>query len=134
MNLSELKASLLDRETQLILFRRDGTFVASDQALSDLQEWKGKSLYDLVPLLQSLAPALQHISGSDVIELPCVDFDFPGYCGYFDFAFQPHPEDADCLLWLIKDQTKMYRYYARVQQERNELRLEKEYRDLGKSA
>lgn len=133
MNLNQLKAQLLDPSAQIILFRKDGMLVDSCESLTELEAWKEQSLYDLVPLLKSMEMAFEHI-GEEVIDLPCVDFNLNQRHGYYDFTFQQHPEDPELIIWLIKDQTRIYRYYLAIQQERNLLRLEKEYQEHGKSA
>jgi hypothetical protein len=133
MTLRDLKASLLDPQAQVVLFRREGLLVDSCHSIARLDAWEGRSLYELVPLLRSMKMVF-HSLGSATMDLPCVEFDLEGVKGFFDFQFMAHPEDPGLLVWLIRDQTRVYRYYQGIQQERNLLRLEQEYREHGKSA
>ncbi len=132
MNLRELK-SLLLVDTQLIVFRKSGIMLESCHSLTNLQPWIGHSLYESIPLLRSMRMVLEHLS-VETIDIPSVDFVLGQRQGYYDFRFSLHPEDPDLILWLIKDQTRIYQSYAGIQQERNVLRMEKEYRERGKIA
>lgn len=133
MTFRDIKYQMLGETTQIIVFHKEGQMIESCHCLSDLQSWEGKNIYEMLPLLKSMKMAFEHI-GNDVIDLPCVDFVLQQRHGYYDFVFQKHPENPDHIVWLIKDQTRVYRYYQAIQQERNLLRLEKEYKDIGKSA
>lgn len=123
MNLPELKSRMLDDSAQIVVFRKeDGLMVDSCHKLSDVSGWQGQSLYDLIPLLKSMAMVWANI-GEEVVDIPCVDFVLEQRQGYYDFVFRRHPDNPDLILWLIKDQTRIYRYYQGIQQERNEMRL-----------
>lgn len=133
MTFRELKYQMLSDTSQLIVFHLDGRLIETCQSLSTLESWEDKSLYEMSPLLKSMKMVFENI-GTDVIDLPCVDFVLNQRHGYYDFTFQVHPENPDHIAWMIKDQTRIYRYYQSIQQERNLLRLEKEYKEIGKSA
>lgn len=134
MTFRDLKYQLLNDSAQIIVFHKhEGRFIESCHSLSNISNWEGKNIYETLPLLKSMKVVFQHI-GTDVIDLPCVDFILNQRQGYYDFTFKAHPDNPDLIAWLIKDQTRVYRYYQSIQQERNLLRVEKEYKDLGKSA
>ncbi|MDP5171909.1 MAG: hypothetical protein NWR72_16790 [Bacteroidia bacterium] len=134
MTLQQLKAHVLDHSAQVIVFQKDGLMVDSCHTLSGVKSWENKSLYDSISLLRSMQFAFSHIGNEEVIDIPCVDFVLEQRQGYYDFTFSLHPENPDLVVWLVKDQTRVYRYYAAIQQERNLLRLEKEYKERGQSA
>lgn len=133
MTLRELKYQMLNETAQVIVFHKEGRMVETCHSLSNIESWEGENIYEIMPLLKSMRIAFEHI-GNDIIDLPCVDFILQQRHGYYDFTFRAHPENPDHIVWIIKDQTRIYRYYQAIQQERNLLRLEKEYKDIGKSA
>ena len=133
MNLKELKLQLLDSHSQLIVFERTGAFIDSCNSLKDLSQLKGQSVFDQFPELEGLQKAIMELSPMDKpISLPAVDFSFKGERGYFDFEIYAHPDDPNLAMWLLLDQTPLYKYFQEIQQERNILLIEKEDRKSGK--
>jgi hypothetical protein len=132
MNLRDLKLNILGRFAQAVVFKRDGEMVDSCDSLVRLQTLMGTSAYDVFPLLGSMRDVLsQHKSAAKPISIPCVEFSHAGRSGVFDFAFHVHPENTDLLVWIWIDQTEIYEYLRKVQQERNILLIEKEDREMG---
>ncbi len=123
MTLTELKTHMLDDSAQVIVFRKsDGRVINSCNRLSNVEAWKGRSLYDFVPLIKSMEMVWNHME-DETVDLPCVDFILEQRQGYYDFLFRLHPEHPELIVWLIKDQTRIYRYYQGIQQQRNEMLL-----------
>ena len=90
------------------------------------------SLYDLDPLFQSMETQIKNLhSSSAPIFIPCVEFDFMGRKGFYDFQISIHPENPELRAWLVVDNTSVYKYYQKIQQQRNELLMEKETRSRG---
>lgn len=134
MNLRELKLHVLERYAQVVVFKRTGEIVDSCDSLAVLDAQIGASAYDVFPLLGSMKEVLaHHQSAAKPICIPCVEFSYPGCSGIFDFAFHVHPEDEALLVWAWVDQTEIYEYLRKVQQERNMLLVEKEDRETGRN-
>ena len=133
MNLKELKLQLLDSHSQLVLFERAGAYIDSCNSLKDLSYLKGRSVFDEFPELEGLQKAILGLSPMDKpISLPAVDFQFNGDRGFFDFEIYAHPDNPDLAMWLLLDQTPLYRYFQEIQQQRNLLLIEKEDRKNGR--
>ena len=127
MKVSELKHLILDQMAQLIVFDRAGHLLESCHALVDLKAFIGSSLYERYPLLDSLKEVLQNLSSSSLpLSLPGVDFSFEGRWGYYDFELFVHPEHPNKLVWILLDNTALYRYFRPIQQERNEMLADQE--------
>ena len=134
MNLNELKSQRMNEKAQILLFKREGILVDSCHSLVDLSSSFGRSVFDQWPVLESIRPILSDIGESmDFFRLPAIEFALDGLNGIYDFEFFPHPEDPELLQLLIMDQTRIYRYFQRIQQERNVLLLEKEYQQTGRN-
>ena len=133
MNLKELKLQLLDSHSQLVVFERTGAYIDSCNSIKDLSYLKGRSVFDEFPELAGLQQAIQQLSPKDKpISLPAVDFSFNGERGYFDFEIYAHQDEPDLAMWLLMDQTPLYKYFREIQQERNMLLIEKEDQKNGK--
>lgn len=134
MNLRELKLHLLGRFAQIIVFKRDGEMVDSCDSLVRLHPQMGASAYETFPLLGSMREVIAaHKSPAKPICIPCVEFSYQDRSGVFDFSFHAHPEASDLIVWVWVDQTEIYEYLRRVQQERNMLLVEKEDREMGRN-
>ncbi|MFK7924514.1 MAG: hypothetical protein AB8H47_21335 [Bacteroidia bacterium] len=134
MKLKDLKCQLLDHQHQIIIFDLQGTILDSCNAIVDLNQISGDSIFDKWPVLESIRPALTNLADLEIpLRLPAVELSLPTLKGIFDFEFSIHPENPAHIIWMMIDQTKIYRYFRRIQQERNMLLLEKEYRETGRS-
>lgn len=132
MNLKELKLNLIESKTQVIVFGSDGLIKSSCQSMENIAPFVNSSLYDLDPLFKSMEMLIKDMEpDSDPIFIPCVEFDFVGRKGFFDFQISVHPESPELRAWLIIDNSSVYKYYQKIQQQRNELLMEKETRSNG---
>ncbi|MEM6801829.1 MAG: hypothetical protein AAF696_10535 [Bacteroidota bacterium] len=131
MNLDELKLDLIKPKTQVIVFGKDGAILKSCHSMEDMSSFVNSSIYDMDPLFKSMERLIQAMRpNSEPIFIPCVEFDFFGRKGYFDFQISVHPDFPDLRAWLAVDNSSVYRYYQKIQQQRNELLMEKERRNL----
>ena len=129
MNLDELKLSLIQPKTQVIVFGKDGPMLNSCQSMEDMSSFINSSLYDLDPLFKSMERLIEGMHAkSEPIFIPCVEFDYFGRKGFFDFQISVHPDFPELRAWLAIDNSSVYRYYQKIQQQRNELLMEKETR------
>jgi hypothetical protein len=133
MKLKDLKYRLLDQRAQIIVFHKSGELLDSCHSLVNLEASIGRSVYDKWPVLEGVRATMETLGTLEpYYRLPAVEFALPDLNGIFDFEFYPHPEEPQQVLWLMLDQSRIYRYFQRIQQERNVLLLEKEYRDTGR--
>lgn len=131
MNLNELKLDLIKPKTQVIVFGKEGAILKSCQSMEDMSSFVNSSIYDMDPLFKSMERLIQGMKpSSEPIFIPCVEFDFFGRKGFFDFQISVHPDFPDMRAWLAVDNSSVYRYYQKIQQQRNELLMEKERRNL----
>ncbi|MEM6345221.1 MAG: hypothetical protein AAF927_15125 [Bacteroidota bacterium] len=134
MSLKEHKYQLLNRYHQIIIFDLEGKLLDSCNSMIDLKQLPNQNVFDQWPVLESVRPALHQLEDLEVpFRLPAVELSLPELKGIFDFEFSIHPEYPEQIVWLLIDQTRIYRYFRRIQQERNMLLLEKEYRETGRS-
>ena len=134
MNLRELKLRMVERFTQVVVFHKiSGKLIDSCDSLARLEAHIGASVYDLFPLVGSMQEVFaRNKSAAKAVCIPCVEFSFPGCAGMFDFTFHIHPQQDELLVWTWVDQTEIYEYLRKVQQERNILLVEKEDRETGR--
>lgn len=132
MNLKELKLNLIESKTQVIVFGKDGAILNSCHSMENVNPFINSSLYDLDPLFKSMELLIKEMTfKSEPVFLPCVEFDFLGRKGFFDFQISVISESEDLRAWLIVDNSSVYKYYQKIQQQRNELLMEKESRKNG---
>jgi len=132
MNLKELKLSLIESKTQVIVFGKDGTILDSCQSMVNIAPFIKSSLYDMDPLFKSMEFQIRNLDTSpEDIFIPCVEFDFIGRKGFYDFQICVHPDSPQLRAWLIIDNSAVYKYYQKIQQQRNELLIEKELKNKG---
>ncbi|MEL7534541.1 MAG: hypothetical protein AAFN10_24760 [Bacteroidota bacterium] len=134
MSPKDLKYQFLNRYHQVIIFDLKGNLLGSCNSMIDLDQLPNQNVFDQWPVLESVRPALSQLEELDIpFRLPAVELSLPELKGIFDFEFSVHPEQPEQIIWLLIDQTRIYRYFRRIQQERNMLLLEKEYRETGRS-
>ena len=127
MKISELKLEVLNQLAQVIVFERTGRILDSCHGLVDITSIVGQSAYKVFSLLGSIKEVLTDLSSdAPPIKLPAVEFSLLDKKGYFDFQLFAHPKKENLLVWVLIDNTPLYEYFAKIQTERNLLRLEKE--------
>jgi len=134
MSPKDLKYQFLNRYHQVVIFDLEGNLLDSCNSMIDLQKLPTQNVFDQWPVLESIREALTQLEELEIpFRLPAVELSLPELKGIFDFEFSAHPDQEGHIVWLLIDQTRIYRYFRRVQQERNMLLLEKEYRETGRS-
>ena len=127
MSLKKLKCMLTANRSQITIFERSGRFVESCNTIMDYQYLEGKSVFEHIPLLESLAPTLSELQMQDApIYLPAVSENRNTETYYLDYHIYNHPEQEDYLILLAMDYSEMYKKLIALQQERNELRMQLE--------
>ncbi len=133
MNHEALKIRYSRYFLQTLVFEENGNLISSCDSLFATELWLGQNLYQKFPLLGSLQDAIHALDQSaKPISLPAVEMNFYGYKGIFDFDIYVHPSDEKLRVWMILDNTPLYRHLQEVQQERNLLKMENEDLRLGR--
>lgn len=133
MNLRDLKLHLLESLAQIVVFRKSGEILDSCDSLVGLEAVVGKSAYETFPLVESMREVINlHQNAGKPISIPCVEFTYKGFTGVFDFSFSSHPQDSQLVVWTWVDQTDIYEYLRKIQQERNMLLVDQEDEANGK--
>ncbi|MEL6651044.1 MAG: hypothetical protein AAFQ87_09615 [Bacteroidota bacterium] len=129
----DLKQQLLNARHQVVIFDLEGQIIESCDTIVSVETWPSANVFDQWPVLEGIRHILPELSNLEIpFRLPAVELSSFGLEGIFDFEFTIHPEHPEQIVWLMCDQSKIYRYFRRVQQERNMLLLEKEYRQNGR--
>lgn len=127
MSLKKLKCMLTANRSQITIFERSGKFVESCNTIMDYQHLEGKSVFEHIPMLQSIAPSLSQLQMQDApIYLPAVSEVKNSETYYVDYHIYNHPEQKDYLVLLAMDYSEMYKKLIALQQERNELMMKME--------
>ena len=118
---------LTANRSQITIFERSGRFVESCNTIMDYQHLEGKSVFEHIPMLESLAPTLTQLKMKDApIYLPAVSESQNAETYYVDYHIYNHPEQENYLILLAMDYSAMYKKLIALQQERNELRMQLE--------
>ncbi|MEM6629126.1 MAG: hypothetical protein AAF694_05615 [Bacteroidota bacterium] len=118
---------LTANRSQITIFERSGKFVESCNTIMDYQHLEGKSVFEHIPMLQSIAPSLSQLQMQDApIYLPAVSEVKNSETYYVDYHIYNHPEQKDYLVLLAMDYSEMYKKLIALQQERNELMMKME--------
>ena len=129
----ELKLHLLDKLAQVVVFDREGKILESCHSLINFGGLIGKSAYDTFPILGSMREVIRSLAvAGKPMSIPRVELAFRGLTGVFDFELYVHPDNDDWVIWFLIDQTQIYEYLRKIQQERNILLVEKEDRESGR--
>lgn len=116
----ENKENIFFNGVQNVVISEDGNLVDSDNVIIDLSHLSGLSLYDEYPVTESALEGMK-AEGKKELYLPRVEMEIDHKKYIFDFYFRHiGPKDDRTFLWVIQDLTKVYKYLAHVQQERNE--------------
>lgn len=129
----ELKNQLLNDLSQVVIFDKTGKILDSCHTLSDFKHLIGNNAFQTFPFLLSVRESLDLLTKESPSQSYVgVEMDEYGLDGYYDLDLRIHPYHDNEYVWLIVDQTQIYRYFREIQSERNKLRMEMEYLLTGK--
>ncbi|MCS6821858.1 MAG: SpoIIE family protein phosphatase [Microscillaceae bacterium] len=128
------KQNYKNKRIQFVLFDLQGNIIESCDTLVNISLYQDVSIFDLSPFLESIKDVLASlILNPDKIELPLtyprLEIPLLTREGVFDYSFETftHPETKEkYIVWIIEDNTDLYQYLWKVQQERNETAIRKE--------
>ena len=127
MSLKKLKGMLTAHMAQITIFERSGRYVDSCNSLVNYSQLEGKSIFNHLPMLQSMEPALSTMQIKDApIYIPAVEENQGDHSFILDYHIYNHPDNEDFLVLLAMDYTRMYEKLRGLQQERNELLMKTE--------
>ncbi|MFK7899370.1 MAG: hybrid sensor histidine kinase/response regulator [Cyclobacteriaceae bacterium] len=123
MDLSKLKTAYFEDKSQFVLFEQDGGIKDSCNSLIELD--LSTSLYDQMPLIDSIKETFKTLPTDEELNYPCVNHIIDGAIKYFDFHFR-RSSKVGKVLWIIIDVTEQYEQLIHVQQERNHAAISEE--------
>lgn len=114
-----MQTDYFDKMQQVISFDRHGTVLASSDTIALVAP--GISLYEEVPFLLSFVDAVGAMQpGEEEMVLPCIDCNFFGEEGLYDFVFCPPEASGNSQDLVVLDFSKQYRHVRKYQQGHNE--------------
>lgn len=114
------KENIFFNGVQNVVLSAEGMLIDSDNTILDLKHLLGKCVYDEQPVAESAIEGMKS-SGKKELYIPRVEVEIDHQKFVFDFHFKLiGPENERNYLWVIQDLSKVYKYLAHVQQERNE--------------
>ncbi len=120
--------SKTDKSHQIILLNDDGSIHYSSETLFSTKSYKGKSILNDNPFLDSIFKQLLELEvGGATIRYSKMENPIPLLKGAFDFSFsRVKREGGQFILWSIYDYSDLYKKIKASQQKRNEMELYKE--------
>ncbi len=137
MGIHDYKIAYFSKIAQIILFDKTGKLIDSCNTLIDTTPYQQKSLFEAFPFLDSLKAVLinwnKEQASKEPLYFPRVEWTYNNKEWIFDFTLYKDT-DKGAIVWLIQDLSKQYEYLLKVQQERNETIIKKEYIELKNKA
>ena len=119
--LDELKYRFFKDSIQLCILDRRGFVVYSCNTLVNFDRYKVLSTLDYFPLLESIWADVMQLDKKNPISITRLELDLNEKLGYYDYHFEPYPEDNNLIAWYIIDQTSTYSAFQNLIQQRNEM-------------
>jgi len=126
--LERYKHEYFSRHTQFILFDISGCLIESCDSLFSTKPFANTLIPNWFLFMESIFESLKTLKVGQKITFSAVELQFPALPGIYDFDFSIHlPERKKMCCWVINDCTEQYKKYRKVQQERNELKINQEH-------
>lgn len=127
--LEQAKILFLPSHLQFSILDDTGTLLETSNSILDLSGYINQSVFEFSPFLESIYPELIKLKEGENLTYPRVEKVFPEedkkiYEFYF-YRFYPNEETA-LLVWVIESREEDYKHLSKIQQERNQLMIEKE--------
>jgi len=124
--LNKYQLTHLSRNTQFILFDIHGNLLESCNSLFPTQDIRKQIVYEWFPFLEGIADALQMMKPGQEMLFQRVQKPSAQLPGAYDFNIARPITNPDTLLLIIADHSEAYRQYQALQQQFNELYIEKQ--------
>ncbi|MBK9462473.1 MAG: hypothetical protein IPN94_24385 [Sphingobacteriales bacterium] len=128
MSINDYKLAFAQRSLQIVLFNQQGVPVESCNTFINLTEYHEKqhSLFEVFPFLDSLKKHLLSLplDGSE-IHFPRVEFSHNQTDWFLDNTFYRSVSQPELIVWVLSRFEDDRRYLREIQQERNELVVQK---------
>ena len=123
--LNKYQLNHLSHNTQFILFSIEGKLLESCDSLFPTSVLRDQVVFEWFPFLEGIANVLQMMESGQEMLFQKVQKPSASLSGAYDFkVIHPHTE-TDALLLIITDYTEIYHQYQALQQQFNELYIEK---------
>jgi|GEM_PF-994254 len=123
-SLEEYKFDRIKQSAQFLLIDTEGKLVDSCDSLFDTSK-KAEEVKYWMPLLESIVDQILTLElDSPELFLPKIQAPMQELKGFYDFSFSKiEKNDQELILWIIYNNTKIYKDFFSYQQNRNELVL-----------
>lgn len=124
-NISRYKEDYLKDLHQFFIFNTEGIIQDTCNSLSDLTEDIGNTnIYDAFPFLESFKLELQNLPIQETLSYECIGMKHKSLEGTYDLFIKRYAQNEFCLV--LEDRTQKNEYWQSIQQERNEVIIQKE--------
>ncbi|MGB1205927.1 MAG: hypothetical protein ACPG5B_09785 [Chitinophagales bacterium] len=120
MAINKYKIEYLAQKAQVVVFTNRGKLIETCDALLHISIYKSESLFEVFPFLESLQESLTTIEVGKELYFPRVEYNYRDQDWVFDFTFYRSTHNANHIVWVIQNFTKLYQHLMLIQQERNE--------------
>ncbi len=130
MDLKELKYREANKNTQVVLFNKNGDILESDDTLAKVSGTDFNVFSDTI--FCGMEDSLEDLGINESLDLDCINTDFSGKTSHYDFSLVKLKEDQIGLV--VHDYGKQYEKIFELQQERNlaEIQANKAEREASK--
>ncbi len=125
--LNKYRLTHLSNSTQFILFSTEGKLLESCDSLFSTSTLSDQAVFEWFPFLEGIADSLKTIEQGQEILFQKVQKPSASLSGAYDFKLLRPLTETDTLLLIITDYTQIYRQYQALQQQFNELYIEKQH-------
>ncbi len=124
--LTKYQLTHLSRNIQFILFDIHGDLLESCDSLFSTHDLRKQIVYEWFPFLEGIADVLQMMKPGQEMLFQKVQKPSAQLPGAYDFNFLRPAAKPHTLLLIITDYTQIYHQYQALQQQFNELYIEKQ--------
>lgn len=130
MDLQNIKSDHFKDRIQIVIFEESGRIKESCNTLFSLNA-SNENLFTKDVFFESIVDTVQSIKRGDILDYPCIGPNLMGRDGYYDLSFKKHDSYFELA---ITDLTRYYNFIVPIQQERNDLDIQKEYLHIRQKA
>jgi len=124
--LNKYQLTHLSHSTQFVLFNMEGKLLESCDSLFPTSTLRDQAIFEWFPFLEGIADVLRVLEPGQEILFQRIQKPSALMSGAYDFKVIRPITEVDTLLLIIIDYTEMYRQYQALQQQFNELYIEKQ--------
>jgi len=124
--LNKYQLTHLSRSTQFVLFNIEGKLLESCNSLFQTSTLGDQTVFEWFPFLEAITDVIRMLDLGEEVLFQRIQKPSALMPGAYDFKVIRPITEVDTLLMIIVDHTEMYRQYQALQQQFNELYIEKQ--------